>query len=169
MITTRPVGRWRSQWSSPAWPSKLPALGSRAVLIVIPWYKCAFLVSAHKFHERHNEIFHVEEEKNFIRALRKLDSRTEVLAAKDISDFRLVVVCAAIFLCGFGRRNLMQSHSHDWKTEELSIYVKLWYCCCFSFVNVVLKEVVSEQDGLPFPCPYEIYDDHGKVFFISQK
>ena len=51
----------------------------------------------------------MEEEKNFIRALKKLDSRAEVLAAKDISDFRLVVVCAAIFLCGFGRRNQMQS------------------------------------------------------------
>ena len=51
----------------------------------------------------------MEEEKNFIRALRKLDSRTEVLAAKDISDFRLVVACAAIFLCGFGRWNPMQS------------------------------------------------------------
>ncbi|KAK7480902.1 hypothetical protein BaRGS_00027903, partial [Batillaria attramentaria] len=43
--------------------------------------------SAHKFHERHNEIFHAEDQRDFVRGLRKLESRTELLAAKDVMDF----------------------------------------------------------------------------------
>ncbi|KAK7091912.1 TAF5-like RNA polymerase II p300/CBP-associated factor-associated factor 65 kDa subunit 5L [Littorina saxatilis] len=43
---------------------------------------------AHKFHERHNEIFHDEDQKDFIRSLRKLESRTELQATTAVTDFK---------------------------------------------------------------------------------
>ncbi|XP_076456665.1 TAF5-like RNA polymerase II p300/CBP-associated factor-associated factor 65 kDa subunit 5L [Babylonia areolata] len=44
--------------------------------------------SAHKFHERHTEIVHVEEQKDFVRSLRKLESKADLQAAKDVAEFR---------------------------------------------------------------------------------
>ncbi|KAL8581336.1 hypothetical protein ACOMHN_034415 [Nucella lapillus] len=44
--------------------------------------------SAHKFHERHTEIFHQEEAKDFVRSLRKLDAKADIQASKEISEFR---------------------------------------------------------------------------------
>ncbi|XP_025092096.1 TAF5-like RNA polymerase II p300/CBP-associated factor-associated factor 65 kDa subunit 5L [Pomacea canaliculata] len=66
------------------------------VHIYVDLLSSGYKPSAHKFHERHNEIFHSEEQKDFIRCLRKLESRAELLVAKDVMDFREHRFCVSL-------------------------------------------------------------------------